>query len=190
MTSLKQLEANRENAKRSTGPRTEEGKARSRLNSWKHGLAAETLVIGDEDPVQFDQLRAELMEQYDPQLALEGELVERLAGLLWRLRRLPAFEAAIIDARRAQVAYNDSVRNQAGLEELSGGGRWARSLGRALTYDGISGDAIGKLARHETTLMNALRRTLQVLLLLQANRANKDDEGPLIEGADIPSQEQ
>ena len=102
-SSKQQLEANRANAKKSTGPRSQGGKARSRLNSRKHGLTAKTLVIGDEDPAQFDKLRAEVMEQYDPQSALERELVERLSSLLWRLRRIPAFEAAIIDARRAEV---------------------------------------------------------------------------------------
>jgi hypothetical protein len=103
MASTKQLEANRANAKNSTGPRSQGGKARSRLNSRKHGLTAKTLVIGDENPAQFDKLRAELMAEYDPQSALEGELVERLSSLFWRLRRIPAFEAAIIDARRAEV---------------------------------------------------------------------------------------
>jgi hypothetical protein len=50
------------------------------------------LVIGYEDPAQLDKLRAELMEQYDPQSALECELEER-SGLPWRLRRVRAFEA-------------------------------------------------------------------------------------------------
>ncbi len=77
MASRKQLEANRENAKRSTGPKSQAGKARSRVNSRKHGLTAKTLVIGDEDPAQFDKLRAELMQEFDPQSGLECELVER-----------------------------------------------------------------------------------------------------------------
>ena len=101
MPSNKQLEANRANAKNSTGPRTPGGKARSRLNSRKHGLTAKTLIIVGENADDFDQLRAELMDDHDPQSALECELVERLAGILWRLRRVPFFEAAIMDARQA-----------------------------------------------------------------------------------------
>lgn len=104
MASEKQLEANRTNAQKSTGPRTNAGKAHSRLNSRKHGLTAKTLVIVGENADDFDHLRAELMNEHDPQSALECELVERLAGILWRLRRLPFFEAAILDARQAQVA--------------------------------------------------------------------------------------
>src|SRR4051794_25730968 len=102
-SSKQQLEANRANAKKSTGPRSQGGKARSRLNARKHGLTAMTLVIGEEDPAQFNKLRADLMEEYAPQSASESELVERLVSLLWRLRRVPAFEAAIIVARQAEV---------------------------------------------------------------------------------------
>ena len=58
------------------------------------------LIIVGEHANDFEQLRAELMEEHDPQSALECELVERLAGILWRLRRVPFFEAAIMDAQR------------------------------------------------------------------------------------------
>jgi len=53
------------------------------------------LIIVGENADDFDELRAELLEQHDPQSALEFELVERPAGILWRLRRVPFFEAAI-----------------------------------------------------------------------------------------------
>jgi hypothetical protein len=170
MASDKQLRANRSNAKQSTGPRSQTGKARSRHNSRKHGLMARTLVIGDEDPAQFDKLRADLMEEYDPQSALECELVERLSSLLWRLRRIPAFEAAIIDARRAEV--DDPIKwlelEREGLTEDT---IKFRILGHALVRDGAH-DTLGRLARHETTLMHAFTKTLQMLLLLQSNRSN------------------
>ena len=57
------------------------------------------LIIVGENADDFDELRAELMDEHDPQSALECELVERLAGILWRLRRVPFFEAAILDSR-------------------------------------------------------------------------------------------
>jgi hypothetical protein len=103
MASEKQVQANRANAEKSTGPRSQAGKDRSRLNSRKHGLTAKMLIIVGEHADDFDQLRAELMAEYDPQSALECELVERLAGILWRLRRVPFFEAAIMDARHTQA---------------------------------------------------------------------------------------
>ena len=182
--SRKKLEANRANAKRSTGPRSAVGKARSRMNAWKHGLTATTLVIGNEDPAHFDRLRAELMEQYDPQSPLECELVERLSSLLWRLRRVPIFEAAIIEARRADVK-GDAVLDLAEVPaELWEKALLARSIGLALIRDGHS-DMLGKLARHEATLMNAFMKTLQMLLLLQRDRAGETG-ARVIEAAPLP----
>ena len=128
MASKKQLEANKANAKRSTGPKSQLGKTRSRLNSWKHGLTAETLIIGGEDEARFKELRAELMQQHDPQSALEAELVERLAGILWRLRRVPFFEAAILDARLNNIARHNSEIGED--EEEMSDAEW-RVCGRA-----------------------------------------------------------
>ena len=183
MASDKQLSANTSNAKQSTGPRSQSGKARSRLNSRKHGLTAKTLVIGDEDPAQFDKLRLELMEEYDPQSALECELVERLSSLLWRLRRIPAFEAAIIDARRAEVESDVLKWLELKRRGLTEEALKVRALSDALIQDG---DALGKLARHETTLMHAFTKTLQMLLLLQSNRRSNRGDALVIEPVALP----
>jgi len=103
MASRKQIAANTANAKRSTGPNSAAGKTRSSINARKHGLTAKSIVIGDEDPANFDRLRAECEEDYKPQTAVECELVERLAGLFWRLRRIPIFEAALLTAPSDEV---------------------------------------------------------------------------------------
>ena len=87
MTSKKQKDANRRNALLSTGPKSEEGKKVSKLNAISHGLTAETVVIMDEDPKAFDALRDELIREYAPETTLELQLVDRIAGLLWRLSR-------------------------------------------------------------------------------------------------------
>ena len=57
-TSQAKVDANRRNAQKSTGPRTEEGKRRSRLNGVTHGSRAETLVLLDEDPQALEDRRA------------------------------------------------------------------------------------------------------------------------------------
>ena len=178
MTTEKQRAANLANASKSTGPRSHGGKARSRLNSRKHGLTANTLIIVGEYADDFEQLRAELMAEHDPQSVLETELVERLAGILWRLRRVPSFEAAILDTRHQQVwnqknhalpEGESEEKKQLDEEEAD----WERSvdLGVAL-MDGRYGDTLGKIERHETSLMNALTKTLQTLLLFRHGRAN------------------
>ena len=92
MTSFRQIEANRRNALRSTGPITEEGKRRSRQNALRHGLTAETVVETVEDIEDYRGFEAAVIASYDARDAVERELVLRLASLLWRLRRATAIE--------------------------------------------------------------------------------------------------
>jgi hypothetical protein len=95
MTSLRQLEANRRNARLSTGPVTEEGKKRSRRNAVRHGLTAETVIDGLEDAEDYAAFEMAITAEYDAQSAVERELVLRLASLLWRLRRATAIESGL-----------------------------------------------------------------------------------------------
>lgn len=96
MASLKQIEANRQNALSSTGPRTEQGKKRSRRNALRHGLTAETVIEGFEDPNDYRAFEDAVMADYNPRSTVERELVLRLASLLWRLRRATAIEAGLL----------------------------------------------------------------------------------------------
>ena len=101
MPSDKQIDANRRNAERSTGPRTWSGRARSSRNSFKHGLTAAQVVIWDEDPAAFDCLREELYGHFGldmdsrPVDPVAEILVEQFAAQVWRLRRVPQIEAGI-----------------------------------------------------------------------------------------------
>ena len=95
MTSLRQIEANRRNARLSTGPITEEGKKRSRQNALRHGLTAETVIDALEDAEDYAAFELAITSDYDAQTAVERELVLRLAGLLWRLRRATAIESGL-----------------------------------------------------------------------------------------------
>ena len=97
MTSFKQVEANRRNACKSTGPITEEGKQRSRCNAVRHGLTAETVIGALEDADDYKVFEAAIIADYDVQSAVERELVLRLASLLWRLRRATAMETGLFE---------------------------------------------------------------------------------------------
>jgi hypothetical protein len=83
MTSDRQIEANRRNALKSTGPKTESGKQTSRCNAVRHGLTAETVIGTLEDAEDYKQFEATVIADYDAQSAVERELVLRLANLLW-----------------------------------------------------------------------------------------------------------
>ena len=96
MTSAHQLEANRRNALKSTGPRTINGKETSRRNALRHGLTAETLLEPLEDPESYRAFEAAIVAEYLPQTAVEQELVHRLASLFWRLRRATSIETGLL----------------------------------------------------------------------------------------------
>ena len=97
MTSFRQIEANRRNARKSTGPTTAEGKHRSRRNAICHGLTAETVIGALEDAEDYKAFEAAIIADYDAQSAVERELVLRLASLLWRLRRATTMEAGLFE---------------------------------------------------------------------------------------------
>jgi hypothetical protein len=84
----KQIEANRLNAQKSTGPRTPEGRAAVRLNGVTHGLTAETIVLKGESEADFTNLLNSLEAEHDPATPTEEALVVQLAMATWRLRRL------------------------------------------------------------------------------------------------------
>jgi hypothetical protein len=100
MTSLKQIEANRHNALKSTGPTNEAGKERSRRNAVRHGLTAETVIEFLEDPEDYKAFEMSITAEFDAQTAVERELVLRLASVLWRLRRSTAIETGLLQISR------------------------------------------------------------------------------------------
>src|SRR5580700_1397611 len=102
MTSFKQFDANRRNARKSTGPTTEEGKQRSRCNAVRHGLTAETVINALEDAGDYKAFEAAITADYDAQSAVERELVLRLASALWRLRRATAVETGLFNIEADQ----------------------------------------------------------------------------------------
>ena len=97
MTSYRQIEANRRNARKSTGPKTEAGKQASRCNAVRHGLTAETVIRALEDAEDYQAFEAAIIADYDAQSAVERELVLRLASLLWRLRRATTIETGLFE---------------------------------------------------------------------------------------------
>ena len=92
MISEKQLEANRRNARRSTGPRTEEGKKISALNARRHNLTGQVTAMTDADRIMHDAFSAAMVESLAPEGAMETQLAQRIATDSWRLNRISAVE--------------------------------------------------------------------------------------------------
>jgi hypothetical protein len=99
MATKNQIAANRLNALRSTGPRTEEGKAITRYNALTHGLLASDVVLRDENRVDFDKFRDGLASSLPvaPEGQVEFELLDQLALRMWRLRRCARIEAGLFN---------------------------------------------------------------------------------------------
>lgn len=101
MASERQLAANRLNAQKCTGPKTEEGKQRSSMNSLKHGLTAKVIVLPHEDNIEFHEIRAALLQSYQPANPHETMLVDQIAAGYWRTIRARRFETGMLsDAAR------------------------------------------------------------------------------------------
>src|ERR1700727_2015981 len=92
MISEKQLEANRRNAQRSTGPKTEEGKKVSALNARRPNLTGQVTAMTDADRIMHDAFSASIVESRAPQGAMETQLAQRIATDSWRLNRISAVE--------------------------------------------------------------------------------------------------
>jgi hypothetical protein len=92
MISDKQLQANRNNAQKSTGPRTKEGRNRSRLNALRHGLTGQVTTMTDEDRAAHDQFCQALIHSLAPEGAMETQLAQSIATVSWRLNRASAME--------------------------------------------------------------------------------------------------
>src|SRR3954463_16436542 len=104
MSSLRQVQANRRNALKSTGPVTFEGKERSRSNAVRHGLTAQTVVGTLEDAEDYRAFEAAVIADYEAESAVERELVLRLASLLWRLRRATSIETGLFERQLERLS--------------------------------------------------------------------------------------
>ena len=103
MATLKQFEANRRNALKSTGPKTPEGKAAVSMNSLRHGLRARTVVLPGEDREEFNQLCDDLQVEWNPQSRTEHFYLEQMAVSQWKLTRMEVGEAAIFEDAAAST---------------------------------------------------------------------------------------
>src|SRR5476649_77952 len=137
MTSLKQIEANRLNALKSAGPRTEEGKQRSRQNAWRHGLTAETVISSLENAADYQAFEASIASDYQPRSATDRELVSRLASVLWRLRRSTSIETGLFQIQGELMRSRDARPQRRRIAPLP---EWYDELDVSPTMQGYPND--------------------------------------------------
>jgi len=84
MASEKQIAANRLNAQKSTGPITEEGKKKSRLNAKRDGLTGQVITLSEHDLPIFEKFKASFIADLQPKTLMETSLADSLAWDTWR----------------------------------------------------------------------------------------------------------
>jgi hypothetical protein len=95
MASLRQIDANRRNAQKSTGPKSTQGKAASRLNALKTGIHSESSVLPCEDAAAHEALVADYYARFRPTLPEERVYVDEIIRCEWMLRRLRRTESEL-----------------------------------------------------------------------------------------------
>ena len=184
MTPYRQIEANRCNALKSTGPKTEAGKQVSRCNAVRHGLTAETVIGALEDAEDYKSFEAAVAADYDAQSAVERELVLRLASLLWRLRRAITMETGLFEIHAEHfrddqqnlrmLTHSQNAISPAAGDEPNGGtksGVAAIEFARCfLELANLPNLALDRLSRYEVTLWRQTRRTIHALEMLERRK--------------------
>lgn len=115
--------------RKSTGPRTTQGKNQSKLNALKHGLLSKVILLKGESPTEYNSLLNGLRDDLQPQGELETDLVENLAVLWWRKRRLYRAENAMVTEEIEFKARDLEVKRR---DEASEGSRTAIANGGLL----------------------------------------------------------
>ena len=183
MRTEKQTSASRENAKKSTGPRTPEGKANSSKNALKHGLMAQDAVIPGEDPAAFDRHLSNVENTYLPRNYIEKQIVRQIADTMWRIQRLSRIETTVMSTaiERTRVYQHDyrveRIRQghegdlQLLGESMFGGTKFLNNLAR---YDGH----LRRCLHRDLELMMKIRREERKSREAQAAAENIDAAGP------------
>ena len=168
-TSLAKVAANRRNAKRSTGPKTESGKAIVSLNATKHGLLSSEVLLEGEHEGTLIEFGKRMHAELRPVGEFESFLVDRIVSSSWRLRRVIAVETGVFCAEMESM-----------LGEQVG-------VGLAFIRDGNQGDSFSKLSRYEAGIERGLYRALHELQRLQAERFGHDVPVPVVIDVDCTS---
>lgn len=157
------------------GPKTEEGKAVSRLNALKHGLLSKAVLLESEDANTLAELTTNMRAEFSPQGPLEEILVDRIASCYWRLRR------AVWVEKNAMDWYEEDEDAFVVIPETD------EQMARKRIKNTLGNDSIEKVLRYETAIERSMFRALHELERLQAKRNGKDTPIPAVVDVTVDS---
>ena len=154
--------ANRENAQKSTGPRSEEGKQQARFNAFRHGLTGQTVVLPWEDRGQYEACCRSLAADLKPEGAYEEKLVQTIADATWRLNRAAAAETNMF----AHTLHVNEFLIASGNAEVD----TALCLGHAFRLDS---QVLANMAMYAQRIARQRDKAFEQLRQLQAERRER-----------------
>jgi len=177
MSTQKQIKANHQNAQKSTGPKTDEGKAAVSQNAVKHGLFAESVIKG-ENEADYEAFHDEMLAELDPVGSVETTMAERIISLWWRLRRAERIQNQAIDvmiARDEPSPLSKRLHNSLpkDLQEIDYDTRGAGPelvLGRAIIKDFSYSRVLDRLILYERRIENSVIKLMKELKRFQIMR--------------------
>jgi len=156
---------NRANSQHSTGPRTEAGKQRSRLNAMRHGLTGQTVVLPEDDLDKYQKRNQEFFAEYKPKGPTEMQLVQVLSDTAWRLNRVTVLENSLLSLGIAEHEASVDTDHPQVLTNLA----------MAKTYR-EQNQVVASLGTHGDRLARLFERTLKQLREIQAERRSVETE--------------
>lgn len=178
MSTQKQIQANRRNASKSTGPRTPEGKAKVSKNAITHGLTSECVLIPGEDAEELEAFREAMLEGLAPEGAVELWLAGQFIAGCWRLRRAGTLEREVVAAGLEEwhlltkAEEEEIARPKAEMKDLTPARVMANTMQRTDTYS--------KICRYESHLQKGLYAARHELQRLQATRRGREVAPPAV----------
>jgi hypothetical protein len=165
--------ANRANAQHSTGPRTEAGKQRTKLNALRHGLTGQTVVLPTEDHAAYERHSQSFLDEYQPKGATETQLVQSMIDSSWRINRAAAVETNLFSLGITEM--EDRVpANQPDADA---------ALAMALAFREHS-RAFAQISIYSQRLARQFERALEQLRAIQDERRTRED-GQLFDAATL-----
>lgn len=148
---------------KSTGPKTDKGKAVSRYNALKHGLLSKEVLLEGENEQSLSRLRDAIHQNLKPEGAIEELLVERVVSGVWRLRRALSVEAT------AMEYYKDSSFPMLSDDPEK----------KSIT-DSFDNEVVEKIIRYETTIERGIYKALHELERMQGKRSGQKTPLPSV----------
>jgi len=170
MASQQQIDANRQNAWKSTGPKTPQGKAAVSRNAMTHGLTAQQAVISGEDKDEFEATRQSFEDELKPVGPLQTFLVEQIVMAAWRLARIRTLESGLFQLRLA----DDTRDIERDYEHLTPRARLAYLFRRDIRGHNTP----AHLGRYEARVERSFYRALKELQRLQSAKQSQSTPEP------------